>query len=183
MLPLSFGVCVPGRKIDVDSAQIGRELGAVSSAELRLVEDAWIDLLELRSIVEAAPKFPPPGVGGSYPRWARTYYLHQYIKGERKFYVVCSPDQANSSAAAVTVVRLTSRPRGLEFPRVSNDTYACAGNITSFPSRYVDLTRQPPVRSLSIDNMRRVAAAVVITHALHDALAIAERDLESILLE
>ncbi|MDO8506021.1 MAG: hypothetical protein Q7S41_00265 [Candidatus Limnocylindria bacterium] len=181
-LPLSFGICVPGRKIDVESAAVGRELGAVSSTDLRLVEDAWIDLLEIRSLLVPTPSFPPPGPGNSYPRWSHTYYLHQYTRGERKFYVVCSPDQTNGSAPAVTVVRLTSSPHGLEFPRIASGTYACAGNITSFPSRHVDLIRQPPIRSLSIDDMRRIAAAVAITHGLSDALALAERDVESILL-
>lgn len=180
VLPLSSGVCVPGRKLDVQIGAIGREVGAISGSELRSAEEAWIDLLALDTLLQLPPEYPAAGPGGNYPRWARTYYVRKHTGGQRKFYVVFSPDGVNAAAPAVTLVRLTSTPSGPEFPEVQPGTHACAGNITTFPAHFVDTVGAPPVRSVSLDGMRRVAAAVAITHGLGPALGRSERELGSL---
>ncbi len=177
----SGAVCVAGRKIDVDSNAIGRELDAMSPLELRAVEEAWIDLLHLRGLLTPTPAYPPAGPGGSYPRWSRTYYALQYTQGQQKFHVVLSPDDVNVTAPAVTVVRITTTVRDMEFPEVAAGSHACAGNITSFPMRTIDLNRQLRLRSVGLAGMQRIAAAVAVTHALAPVLGYTEAYLESLL--
>lgn len=181
IVPIGAGIAVVGRKLDVPSDVVTAESEHVPAVEMNAIEESWIDLLDLRSLLSGTAMFPPPGPGGSYPQWSRVHYLHRHMAGEGKFYVICSADLVNARAPAVTVVRLTSRPRGLEFPEVAAGMHACAGNVTSFPLAHIDRASRPPVRSLPLDRMRRIAAAVAITHGLERALGTTTASLESLL--
>lgn len=181
-IPLPFGLwAVIGRVLDVPLEYIGREQRQLNASELRTIEDAWLDVLALRPLLDSPPQAPAPGPGGAYPRWSRTYYVRKTIKGEQKFYAVFSPDGWNHVAPAVTVVRATSRPRGREFPEIVRGTHACAGNVTTFPVTMLDVARPTPVRHVPLDAMRRIAAAIATTHALGPALGISDASLEAIL--
>src|SRR5207247_5844749 len=112
-------ICVPGRKLDVDSTVVGRELDAIAAIQLRTIEEAWIDMLQLPALLAPSPTYPPSGPGGTYARWSGTYYALRRTQGQQKFYVSCTPDHISATSPAATLVRITSTLRGRELPEVA----------------------------------------------------------------
>ena len=172
---------VTGRPLSLPLDRIGTERRTLGASDMTIIGEGLVDVLGLASLLGAPFQSPPAAAGGTYPRWGRSYWVHQRIANEEKFHLVVSADDLNARAPAVSVVRCTSTPRGLEFPELVRGTHACCGNLTSFPVHAIDLNQLTPVPTIALPRMRRVAAAIATTHGLGPAVALTDAELEEIL--
>ncbi len=181
-VPVSNGrLAVVGRVLSIPPSTLGADRGSLTADDLRVVEEAWIDGLSLVSLLEDPPQPPAPVHGALYPRWANVYWANYRIQGQRKFYGIISVDAWNARAPSVTLLRMTSTRRGPEFPEIAGGTYACAGNLTSFPIHGIDLNDPPPIRSIGVPQMKKIAAAIAVTHELGPALGLTDAELSALL--
>lgn len=160
-----------------DSASpLGPVEAVLSSDEIAEVEDRLCAFLQLPPLLGRAPRQPRIVGRPTYPLWGEIYLAEPLINGERKPYIVVSPNTWNAVSGLVTLVRTTSVPkRGhAAFPTIQGGkAHACCGEANSVP--HGSIRRAPRDRPVpSVTTLREMSAVVrgfIVTHQLQGALA------------
>ncbi len=155
---------------------IGPAQGALSADEVAQLEDALVRFLQLPLLLGPAPRpRRPVGDASAYPNWGDLYYARERIEGERKRFIVVSPNEWNSASGLVSAVRTTSQQKGdvPQFPKIQGGKiHACCGDVASFVSGELLLRRQerPTPSTCTLAEMVAIARGIVITHGLGGAV-------------
>jgi len=157
--------------IDRDD-DLGSSLGAATDDELRHVEAALIDLLDLRPLLRTPARALPLAPGPLSPMWGDIYFGPP--RGERgaeehKRYVVVSNNQWNVAMPQVVCVRTTTSARrgGPGFPEIQGGrARACCGQTTAIRTAGLELRRRPVPSRLGLQDMVAIARDIVDTYEL-----------------
>ncbi len=159
------------------SSVIGPLVRMLSPDELSGLEErvcAFLDLPRLRAGRPIRPELP--GDATTYPVWGDVYRAGPPIDGERKRYVIVSPNRWNCIAPYFTVVRTTSRDKANldAFPLIQRDTARASSGDLSLRGKAEILLAprdRPTPRTLTYADMAAIAKGIVFTHGLEAALA------------
>lgn len=158
------------------SIDVGPLIRALEASELSLLEDRMCAFLRLPSLVGGHVQRPViPGDPTTYPLWGEIYRAEPVIDGERKRYVVVSPNSWNVVAPYVTVARLTSQVKvdHLAFPEVlGGESRAACGDLTSRSRGTILLPARdrPPQKQVRWTDMSAIGRGIAVTFRLGHAL-------------
>lgn len=159
------------------SSVIGPLLRMLSPDELNALEERVCAFLDLPLLTAGRPVRPElPGDPTTYPAWGEVYRAGPPIDGERKRYVVVSPNRWNCIAPYVTVVRTTSRDKTNidAFPRMQGGSARASCGDLSVRARGEILLMprdRPTPRSLTYTDMAGIGRGIAFTHGLDGAIA------------
>lgn len=154
----------------------GPAQGALTSAELAQLEDAFVRFLQLPLLLVPAPRPRRPlGNPAEYPNWGDLHYGNELIEGERKRFIVVSPNEWNAATGLASALRTTSRFRAdvAQFPRIQGGrVHACCGDLSTFGPGELLLRRgsRPTPATCTLPELIAIARGVVATHDLAAAV-------------
>lgn len=158
------------------SVEVGPLVRLLDASELSQLEDRVCAFLQLSPLVAKHVLRPAiPGDPATYPLWGEIYRAGPEINGERKRYVVVSPNQWNVAAPYVTVVRLTSQLKvnHVAFPEIlGGQSRAACGDLTSRSRGKILLAPRdrPPVKGVRWTDMSAIGRGIAVTFRLGHAL-------------
>lgn len=159
------------------SSVIAQLIRPLSSEELSAVEDRVCAFLDLPRLHTGRPVRPQlPGDPTTYPVWGDVYRAGPPIDGERRRYVIVSPNRWNCVAPYFTVVRTTSRDKANAdaFPLIQRDTARASCGDASLRGRGEILLAprdRPTPQTLTYADMTAIARGIAFTHGLDAAVA------------
>lgn len=155
---------------------IGALIRALAASELAQLEDRLCSFLLLPQLI-AGSVFRPalPGDPAAYPVWGDVYTAEPPFEGERKRYVVVSPNAWNAASPYVSVVRTTSQEKvaHVSFPLILDDkTRAACGDLDVRNRGQVLLARRdrPTPSTTRFKDMGAIARGIAVTFRLGHAL-------------
>lgn len=159
------------------ASPFGPAQGSLSTDELRRLEDALLRFLQLPLLLRPVPQLRRPvGDASRYANWGELYVGNQLTAGERKRFIVVSPNEWNAATGVVSAIRTTSKLKlnAAQFPKIQGGRiHVCCGDLTTFGPGALLLRRQsrPTPATSTLAEMVAIARGLVITHDLGEALA------------
>ncbi len=161
-----------GRLFSLPKELLGSASARVEEADMRRIEQAVRDVLDLENLLSDAPRRPPaPGGVANYPLWGEIYYAGETVGGERNRFIVISNDYWNRTAGSAVVVRTTTSAGrgGPGFPPIQKgQARAVCGEATTFSVKRFRLqpgSRPQPSR-VTLPDMVGIARGLTETHEL-----------------
>lgn len=154
--------------------QLGPVEAALTADELDRCEDALCRFLQIPLLLGAGTRIPPVLGAVTYPLWGEIYDAEPPINGERKRYVVVSPNPWNAASGSATLVRTTSPVKrgSAAFPLIQGTAArACCGEATTVPNTAIRMARRDrstPMTTTRAD-MVSIARGFLVTHDLRSA--------------
>ncbi len=157
------------------ASALGPPIASLSNAELGELEESLCRFLQLPTLLGGIPALPRPvGDASTYPVWG-DIYRGPVLAGERKRFVVVSPNEWNRSSGLAVGVRTTTRLKidDLWFPVILDGaTRACCGDATTLPHSQWRLGRRdrPTPFTTTTRDMVAIARGLVDVYDLDAAL-------------
>ena len=171
-----ISVRTPDATLPGDASPIGPAQGALAADELAELEDGLVRFLQIALLLSASLRARPPmGNAAAYPNWGELYLGREPIDGERKRFIVMSPNQWNRVAGMASAVRTTSQRKidASQFPSLQGGrAQACCGDLATFGDGELLLARRdhPTPATCTLREMTAIARGVALTHDLADAV-------------
>lgn len=157
------------------ASRLGPPIASLSKAELGALEELLCRFLQLPTLLGGVPApARPVGNASEYPVWG-DIYRGPVLAGERKRFVVVSPNEWNRSSGLAVGVRTTTRLKidDLWFPVILDGaTRACCGDATTLPHGQWRLGRRdrPTPFTTATRDMVAIARGLVDVYDLDTAL-------------
>ncbi len=114
---------------------LGPPIASLTTAELGTLEELLCHFLQLPTLLGGVPTPSRPiGDASAYPVWG-DLYRGPVLGGERKRFIVISPNEWNRTSGLAVGVRTTTRLKidDLWFPQILNgEARACCGDATTY---------------------------------------------------
>lgn len=158
-----------------DPSPIGPSQGSLTDEELDALEDGLVCFLQIPMLLSASPATRRSlGDATTYPVWGELYRGREPIAGERKRFLVVSPNEWNQATQIASVVRTTAQTKAdaAQFPPLHGGrARACCGDLSTFgPSELLMARRERPVpATCTLQEMTAVVRGIIVTHDLAGA--------------
>ncbi len=155
---------------------LGPPIASLSTAELDSLEDLLCRFLQLPALLARIPAPARPlGAANAYPVWGDVY-RGPVLAGERKRFVVVSPNDWNRASGLAVGVRTTTRLKidDTWFPKIlDGKTRACCGDATTFAHSQWQLARRdrPTPFTTSTKDMVGIARGLADVYDLGAAVS------------
>lgn len=155
---------------------LGPPIASLSAGDLEQLDELLCRFLQLPTLLGGVPAPARPiGNAGAYPVWGDVY-RGPALAGERKRFVVVSPNEWNLASGLAVGVRTTTQLKidDVWFPAIlDGKTRACCGDATTFPHAQWRLGRRdrPVPFTTTTRDMVAIARGLADVYDLGAALA------------